>query len=61
MNTFLNAMTYSDKTLYPVSSRIEQDYLNLMEVYLDAVFNPNILKDPNIFYQEGWHIDTTEG
>ena len=61
MNTFLNAMTFPDKTLYPVSSRIEQDYLNLSEVYLDAVFRPNILKDPNIFYQEGWHIDTTEG
>ena len=61
MNTFLNAMTFSDKTLYPVSSRIEQDYLNLTEVYLDAVFRPNILKDPNIFYQEGWHIDTAEG
>ena len=59
MNTFLNAMTYSDKTLYPVSSRIKQDYLNLMEVYLDAVFRPAILTDPNIFYQEGWHIDTT--
>ena len=59
MNTFLNAMTFPDKTLYPVSSRIEQDYLNLSEVYLDAVFRPNILKDPNIFYQEGWHIDTT--
>ena len=58
MNTFLNAMTYSDKTLYPVSSREEQDYLNLMEVYLDAVFRPNILTNPNIFYQEGRHIDT---
>ena len=58
MNTFLNAMTYPDKTLYPVSSRIEQDYLNLMDVYLDCVFKPNVLKDPNIFYQEGWHIDT---
>lgn len=61
MNTFLNAMTYSDKTLYPVSSRITQDYLNLAGVYLDAVFKPNILSDPNIFYQEGWHIDTNEG
>lgn len=61
MNTFLNAMTYPDKTLYPVSSRIEQDYLNLMEVYLDAVFKPSILSNPNIFYQEGWHIDTGEG
>ena len=59
MNTFLNAMTYPDKTLYPVSSRIKQDYLNLAEVYMDAVFRPNILHDPNIFYQEGWHLDTT--
>ena len=59
MNTFLNAMTYSDKTLYPISSRMEQDYLNLMEVYLDAVFRPSILENPNIFYQEGWHIDTS--
>ena len=58
MNTFLNAMTYPDKTLYPVSSRIEQDYLNLMDVYLDAVFRPSILTNPDIFYQEGWHIDT---
>ena len=60
MNTFLNAMTYSDKTLYPVSSRMEQDYLNLMEVYLDAVFHPSILSNPNIFYQEGWHIDLAQ-
>ena len=59
MNTFLNAMTYSDKTLYPVSSRMEQDYLNLMEVYLDAVFCPSILTNPSIFRQEGWHIDTS--
>ena len=57
MNTFLNAMTYQDKTLYPVSSRIKQDYLNLSEVYLDAVFRPAILTNPNIFYQEGRHID----
>ncbi len=60
MNTFLNAMTYSDKTLYPVSSRMEQDYLNLAGVYLDAVFRPSILSNPNIFYQEGWHIDTAD-
>ena len=59
MNTFLNAMTFPDKTVYPVSSRIEQDYLNLMGVYLDSVFRPNILNNPNIFYQEGWHIDTS--
>lgn len=60
MNTFLNAMTYQDKTVYPVSSRVTQDYLNLMSVYLDAVFKPNILVNPDIFYQEGWHIDTNE-
>lgn len=59
MNTFLNAMTFPDKTLYPVSSRVEQDYLNLTSVYLDAVFNPLILKDKRIFFQEGQHIDTS--
>ncbi len=57
MNTFLNAMTFSDKTIYPVSSRNEQDFMNLTEVYLDATFAPAILKNPNIFYQEGWHIE----
>ena len=55
MNTFLNAMTFPDKTLYPVSSRNEQDFLNLTSVYLDAVFAPSILHNPNIFRQEGWH------
>mgnify|MGYP000808525224 FL=1 len=49
MATFLNAMTFPDKTIYPVSSRNEQDFLNLAEVYLDAVFAPRILQDPNIF------------
>ncbi len=58
MNTFLNAMTYPDKTVYPVSSRNNKDYLNLAEVYLDAVFAPNLLKNPNIFYQEGRHLET---
>ena len=58
MNTFLNAMTFPDKTMYPVSSRNERDFLNLTEVYLDAVFAPAILENPNIFYQEGWHIET---
>ena len=57
MNTFLNAMTFPDKTLYPVSSRNEQDFLNLTSVYLDAVFAPNILHNPNIFRQEGWHYE----
>lgn len=57
MNTFLNAMTFPDKTLYPVSSRNSQDYLNLTSVYLDAVFSPRILTNPNIFRQEGWHYE----
>ncbi|MDD6052074.1 MAG: insulinase family protein [Clostridiales bacterium] len=57
MNTFLNAMTFPDKTMYPVSSRNEQDFMNLTEVYLDAVFAPAILHNRNIFYQEGWHIE----
>ena len=55
LHTFLNAMTYPDKTLYPVASRNEQDLFNLMAVYLDAVFFPNIYKHPEIFMQEGWH------
>ena len=57
MNTFLNAMTFPDKTLYPVSSRNEQDFLNLTSVYLDAVFAPTILREPNIYRQEGWHYE----
>ncbi|MBQ8080401.1 MAG: insulinase family protein [Clostridia bacterium] len=60
MNTFLNAMTFPDKTMYPVSSRNERDFLNLTEVYLDAVFAPAILRNPNIFYQEGWHVELTD-
>ena len=57
MNTFLNAMTYPDKTVYPISSRNEKDFLNLTSVYLDAAFAPKILENPNIFYQEGIHIE----
>lgn len=60
MNTFLNAMTFPDKTIYPISSRNEQDYMNLTEVYLDAVFAPRIFQNPSIFYQEGWHIELTD-
>lgn len=60
MNTFLNALTYQDKTMYPISSRNDQDFLNLMGVYLDAVLFPAILKNPGIFYQEGWHIEQDE-
>lgn len=55
LNTFLNAMTYSDKTVYPVSSRNQKDFNNLMSVYLDAVFYPNFKHDPQILMQEGWH------
>ncbi len=57
MNTFLNAMTFPDKTMYPVSSRNEKDFYNLTSVYLDAVFKPAIYTNPNIFYQEGWHYE----
>ncbi len=57
MQTFLNAMTFSDKTVYPVSSRNEQDLFNLMKVYLDAVFCPLIYERPEIFLQEGWHYE----
>lgn len=57
MNTFLNAMTFPDKTIFPVSSRNPKDFMNLTEVYLDAVFRPSIYKSPNVFYQEGWHIE----
>ena len=57
MNTFLNAMTYPDKTVFPVSSRNNTDFMNLTRVYLDAVFDPAIYYNPNIFYQEGWHIE----
>lgn len=60
MNTFLNAMTYPDKTVYPISSRNDKDFLNLTSVYLDAVFAPKILENPNIFYQEGIHIELDE-
>lgn len=54
MNTFLNAMTYPDKTMFPVASTNDADFRNLMDVYLDAVFYPNIYKNENIFRQEGW-------
>ncbi len=57
LNTFLNAMTYEDRTIYPVSSRCEKDFLNLADVYLDAVLSPNMLENPSIFRQEGWHYE----
>lgn len=57
MQTFLNAMTYPDKTIYPVASTNEQDLLNLMDVYLDAVLHPAIFHKRTIFEQEGWHVE----
>jgi len=57
LNTFLNAITYPDKTIYPVASCNEQDFQNLMHVYMDAVFYPNIYKKEEIFKQEGWHYE----
>lgn len=57
LNTFLNAMTYPDKTVYPVASCNDKDFQNLMDVYLDAVFHPNIYREEKIFKQEGWHYE----
>ena len=57
LNTFLNAMTYPDKTVYPVASINDQDFKNLMHVYMDAVLYPNIYQRKEIFYQEGWHYE----
>ena len=57
LNTFLNAMTYPDKTIYPVASCNDKDFQNLVHVYLDAVFYPNIYKNESIFRQEGWHYE----
>ena len=57
MQTFLNAMTFPDKTLYPVASTNERDLFNLMDVYLDAVFHPQIYTKKAIFEQEGWHYE----
>ena len=58
LQTFLNALTYPDKTVYPVSSQVETDFFNLVDVYCDAVFHP--LLTPNTFYQEGWHFDVED-
>lgn len=60
LNTFLNAMTGSDITIYPVASMNDKDYFNLMHVYLDAVLNPLIYDDPRILNQEGWHHELTD-
>ena len=60
LNTFLNAMTYPDKTVYPVASCNDKDFMNLMDVYLDAVFHPNIYREKKIFLQEGWHYELSD-
>ena len=57
LNTFLNAMTYPDKTVYPLASCNDKDFKNLMDVYLDSVFYPNIYNEEKIFMQEGWHYE----
>ena len=61
MQTFLNALTFPDKTVYPCASRNEKDFLQLMRVYLDAVFAPRCTSFENIFLQEGWHLESAEG
>ena len=60
MQTFLNAMTFPDKTMYPVASTNEQDLVNLMDVYLDAVLHPAIYHKRAIFEQEGWHYEVAD-
>lgn len=60
LNTFLNAMTYPDMTVYPIASCNDKDFQNLMDVYLDAVFHPNIYKNEKIFRQEGWHYEAED-
>ncbi len=57
LNTFLNAMTYPDKTMYPIASRNDKDFINLMDVYMDAVLYPNIYNKPETLMQEGWHYE----
>ena len=61
VNTFLNAMTYPDKTVYPISSRNDKDFLNLLDVYMDAVLHPAIYNKPEIFRQEGWRYELRDG
>ena len=61
VSTFLNAMTYPDKTVYPLSSRNNKDFLNLLDVYMDAVLHPAIYHKPEIFRQEGWRYELREG
>jgi len=60
LKTFLNAFTGSDVTIYPIASMNDKDFFNLMNIYLDAVFNPLIYSDPRILKQEGWHYELTD-
>ena len=60
LNTFLNALTFQDKTMYPVSSKNDKDFSNLVSIYMDAVLHPMAMKDPKAFYQEGWHYELSE-
>lgn len=60
LNTFLNAMTFPDKTVYPVASTNDKDFANLTDVYMDAVLHPNIYSNDKIFRQEGWHYELSE-
>ncbi len=60
LNTFLNAMTFNDKTVYPVSSKNEKDFLNLISIYMDAVLHPMAVNDERVFRQEGWHYEVTD-
>ncbi len=60
LQTFLNAMTFGDKTMYPVSSRNQKDFANLVDIYMDAVLHPAIYTQENIFRQEGWHYEFAE-
>ncbi|MDN6731680.1 MAG: insulinase family protein, partial [Atopostipes suicloacalis] len=60
LNTFVNAMTFSDKTIYPVASTNQKDFRHLMGVYLDAVFQPAFINNPQILAQEGWHYHLEE-
>ncbi len=60
LNTFLNAMTYPDKTVYPVASYNDKDFANLCDIYMDAVLHPNIYDKPEIFYQEGWRYEVSD-
>lgn len=60
LNTYLNAITYPDRTVYPFATTNDQDFFNLLDIYLDAVFHPNFLHDDRILAQEGWHYEVDE-